>query len=173
MHTEEHNGSDCGLKSVPNRTWDRKRKGNWLMLSGEKYYGALLVPIEANRAGYLKAVWPEISGPVFGRFSAKLGPKTPLDRRGSSCSAGCTKNQPRRPILRQFRGAKQIPARLPSGTQAVKPLGEMIMLVLVFWCFGLVFGQSWPQDPFKRVRLDKWCRTRPKLTPETNSRVVS
>ncbi len=41
---------------------------------------------------------------VFGRFSAKLGPKTPLERRGSSCSAGCSKNQPPRPILRPFRG---------------------------------------------------------------------
>ena len=41
----------------------------------------------------LKAVWPELVGQVFGRCSAKLGPKTPLDRRGSSCSAGCTKNQ--------------------------------------------------------------------------------
>jgi hypothetical protein len=30
---------------------------------------------------------------VFGRCSAKLGPKIPLERRGSSCSAGCTKNQ--------------------------------------------------------------------------------
>ncbi len=38
--------------------------------------------------------------PVFGRFSANLGPKTPLERRGSSCSAGCTQNQPRRRILR-------------------------------------------------------------------------
>ena len=37
---------------------------------------------------------------VFGRFSTKLGPKTLLERRGSSCNAGCTKNQPRRPILR-------------------------------------------------------------------------
>ncbi len=42
----------------------------------------------------------ELFGPVFCRFSAKLGPQTPLDRRGSSCSAGCTKNQPRRPMLR-------------------------------------------------------------------------
>ncbi len=42
-------------------------------------------------------------GPFFGRFSAKLGPKTPLERRGSSCSAGWTKNQPRRPILKPFR----------------------------------------------------------------------
>jgi hypothetical protein len=66
--------------------------------------------------GYLKAVWPEIFGSVFGRFSAKLGPKTPLERRGSSCSAGCTKNQPGRPILRPFRGSKKNPARLPSGT---------------------------------------------------------
>ncbi len=64
-----------------------------------------------NRAhiptGCLKAVWPEFPGSVFGRFSAKLGPKTHLDRRGSSCSAGCTKNDPGRPILRPFRGAKK------------------------------------------------------------------
>ncbi len=45
-----------------------------------------------------------ILGPVFGRFSAELGPNTPLERRGSPCSAGCTKNQPTRTILRQFRG---------------------------------------------------------------------
>ena len=48
---------------------------------------------------------------------------------------------------------------------AVKPLGKMIILVLVFCCFGSVFGQSWPQDPFKRVRLEKWCRTHLKLAP--------
>ena len=46
---------------------------------------------------------------------------------------------------------------------AVKPLGKMIILVLVVCCFGPVFGQSWPQDPFKRVRLEKWCRTHLKL----------
>ncbi len=45
-----------------------------------------------------------IVGLVFGRFPAKLGPKTPPERRGSSCSAGCSTNQPRRPILRPFRG---------------------------------------------------------------------
>ena len=56
--------------------------------------------------GHLKAVWPEMSGSVFD--SAKLGPKTLLDRRGSSCSAGCTTNQPRRTILRPFRGANKI-----------------------------------------------------------------
>ncbi len=42
---------------------------------------------------------------VFGRFSAKLGPKTTLERRGSSCSAGCTKNQ----------GAPEGPRRGPGG----------------------------------------------------------
>ncbi len=30
---------------------------------------------------------------------------------------------------------------------------------------GLVFGPSWPQDPFERVRLEKWCRTRLTLAP--------
>jgi hypothetical protein len=66
----------------------------------------------------LKAVWPGIFGSVFDRFSAKLGPKAPLDRRGSSCSAGCTKNQPGRPILKPFRGAKKKATRLHSSTQA-------------------------------------------------------
>ncbi len=28
--------------------------------------------------------------PNFGRFLAKLGPETSLDRQGSACSAGCT-----------------------------------------------------------------------------------
>ncbi len=50
--------------------------------------------------------WPENPGSVFGEFSAKLCPKTTLERRGSSCSAGRTNNQPGRPILRQCRGAK-------------------------------------------------------------------
>ncbi len=54
-----------------------------------------------------------ISGSAFGRFSAKLGPKTPLDRRGSSCSAGCTKNQPRRPILRPILDSQFPPGRVP------------------------------------------------------------
>jgi hypothetical protein len=40
---------------------------------------------------------------VVGRLLAKLGPTTPLERRGSSCSAGWTQNQPRRPILKRFR----------------------------------------------------------------------
>ena len=34
--------------------------------------------------------------------------EAPLKRRGSSCNAGCTQTQPGRPIIRPFRGAKQI-----------------------------------------------------------------
>ena len=33
--------------------------------------------------------------------------KAPPERRGSSCSAGCTQTQPGKPIIRPFRGAKQ------------------------------------------------------------------
>ncbi len=40
---------------------------------------------------------------ILGGFSAKLGPETPLDRRGSSCSAGWTKNQAVKPIRMPFR----------------------------------------------------------------------
>ena len=43
--------------------------------------------------GYLKAVLLEFVGQVFGWILAQLVHKTPLDRRGSACSAGCTKNQ--------------------------------------------------------------------------------
>ncbi len=56
---------------------------------------------------------------------------------------------------------------------AVKPLGKMIIFVLVFGCFGSAFGQRLRQDFFKRVRLDKWCRTHSKFGPETISRAVS
>jgi hypothetical protein len=41
-----------------------------------------------------------IFGPVFCRFSATFDLTTSLERRGSSCSAGCIKNQPRSGILR-------------------------------------------------------------------------
>ena len=49
-----------------------------------------------------------IIGSVFGPFSAKLGPQVPLERRSSFCSAGCTKYQAGRLILRPCRGTKKI-----------------------------------------------------------------
>jgi len=57
-------------------------------------------------SGYLKVVWLKIFGPVFLDFRLKIDPGTPHDRRGSPGTSICTKNQPRRPILRQFRGTR-------------------------------------------------------------------
>ncbi len=37
-------------------------------------------------------------------MQAKLGPESPLDRRGPHFSAGCTKNQIRKPVLKPFCG---------------------------------------------------------------------
>jgi hypothetical protein len=74
--------------------------------------------------GLGKAVWPETCGPVLGRFSAKLGPKTFLERRVSSCSADCTKHQPGRPIIMPFRGAEKLrPAcfQVPSIEEILTP----------------------------------------------------
>ncbi len=42
--------------------------------------------------------------PILGQTS----PQNPLERRGSSCRAACTKNQPRRPTLRPCRGNSEI-----------------------------------------------------------------
>ncbi len=78
------------------------------------------------RSWYLKAVWPEIFGSVFGRFSAKLGPPTPLKGRGSSCRAGCAIHRPGKPILRPLCGAKNFgqtafryPVRFPVSRYGV------------------------------------------------------
>ena len=49
------------------------------------------------------------AGPVFRSFRPEIDPGTPLDRRGSPGTSICTKNQPRRPILRPF--LKKIPKR--------------------------------------------------------------
>ena len=70
-------------------------------------------------AEYLKAACPEICGSVFGRLSAKRGPQTSLERRGSYCSAGCTKTQPRRPILKTCRGDKNIRRVASYGSRSV------------------------------------------------------
>ena len=46
----------------------------------------------------------KIFGPVFRGFSPEIDPGTPLDRPGAFRTSICTKDQPRRPILRPFRG---------------------------------------------------------------------
>ena len=47
---------------------------------------------------------------------------------------------------------------------AIKLLGNMILLVLGFVVLGQLSGQIGPQDPSKRVRLERWCRTQLKST---------
>ena len=59
--------------------------------------------------GYLKVVWLEIFSPVFPGFSAEADRGTPLDRRDPPGTSISIKNQPRRPIRRQFRGTQKIP----------------------------------------------------------------
>ena len=79
------------------------------------------------------------------------------------------------PQTRESGGRGQVPAP-PAGDNQLEAtdfdtcLESRKFCILVFGCFDQVFGQSWPQDPFKRVKLEKWCRTRPILAPETNSR---
>jgi len=60
-------------------------------------------------AGYLKAVWLKIVGPVFLDFRPEIDPGTPRDRRGLPGTSICTKNQPGRPILMPFRGSQKLP----------------------------------------------------------------
>ena len=62
-----------------------------------------------GNTGYLKAVWPKMFGPVLLGFRPEIDPGTPLDRRGLPGASICTKNQPRRPILRPFRGTQKLP----------------------------------------------------------------
>jgi hypothetical protein len=47
---------------------------------------------------------------VLGRFFAAVGPKTPLNGSGSKNGAECTTKQPRKPIIRPFRGSFLIQA---------------------------------------------------------------
>ncbi len=56
---------------------------------------------------------------------------------------------------------------------AVKPLGNMIILVFVFCCFWPAFGKKMPQNPVKGVRLEKQCRTHLKLGPQINHEAIS
>ncbi len=64
----------------------------------------------AYRGGRFKRLRQEIKiyslVSVLGRFPAKLGPKTPLNRSGSTNGVECTKNQHRRPILIPSRGGR-------------------------------------------------------------------
>jgi len=87
-------------------------------------------------------------------------PQKPLERWGSSCSASCTKNQPRRPNPRPLRGTKQIrPDCLQiQGTKqmrSIQPthpnwLSEINMAGNVRVGVRPSFGQTLPPKPLER-----------------------
>jgi hypothetical protein len=54
-----------------------------------------------------------------------------------------------------------------------KPFGAGPYSILVFADFRPFSGQTWPQDPFRRVRLETRCRTHLKSAQETKSNASS
>ncbi len=64
------------------------------------------------------ALWSLYRHPHYTRTGkGGRGPKTPLERRGSYCSAGCTYNQAGRPMLVPFRGANNFRPDCFQGTR--------------------------------------------------------
>jgi hypothetical protein len=135
-----------------------------------------------------KAQGPRGTEGVQHDTATRMRPRTPLERRGSSCSAGCTKNQPRRPIIRPFRGTKkfrsdclQVPRldvhALPNTRSRPRNLVAIMLRSkncnLSFVIFLSFSGQTGPETQLQRARLEKWCRTCLKLAPETNYNVTS
>ena len=83
-------------------------------------------------------------------------PQNPPERRGSSCSAGCTKNQPRRPILRPILDSQFPPGRVPLGPiKCTKCPLEFLLKRGEEW--GLDFGQFF----LGTVRVPGWSPTPP------------
>jgi hypothetical protein len=85
-------------------------------------------------AGYLKAVWPEICGSVFGRFSAKLSPQNPSRTTGLVLQCRLHQQSAPQTNSKAISWHQQIPARLPSGTQHRDP-------IVFFW--PSVFLEAW------------------------------
>ena len=77
-------------------------------------------------------------GPALLCFRAKIDPGTPLDRRGLPGTSICTKNQPRRPILRPFRGTEKLPPdclQLPGGINVSWiSLETSVTYMQTVWC---------------------------------------
>ncbi len=91
----------------------------------------------------------------------KLGPETPLDRRGSSDSAGVTQNQPRRAIPSPFLGSwsaavdkVQSPLKTPLCFRSKLKL-KLKYIIVVLADVVLVSGQSLARDRYEMPRLAK------------------
>ena len=85
-------------------------EGTGKALESKKDGGATRIPTSLlefwrDWTGYPKAVRLEIFGPVFPRFLAETDPRDPPRSPGPASHINLhPKNQPRRPILRTFRG---------------------------------------------------------------------
>ena len=127
--------------------------------------------------GYLKALWPKIVGLVFRDFRLKIDPGTPLDRRGLLGTSICTKNQPRRPILRPIRGNLIFWVLWHTGEGVAGHLTIGCLDAVWLKIFGLVFFGFWadnrPQDPSRRRGLPGTSILYQKSAPGTNSKTVS
>ncbi len=92
-----------------------------------------------------------MAGAAFAAGATKTGIATVA---GATFDAGATKTG-KTQRLKRVRAARAKSARAPDTyLVAVKPLGKMLILVLVFCCFGAVLGNSLPQDPFRRARVE-------------------
>ena len=77
--------------------------------------------------------------PVFLGFRPEIDPVTPLNRRGSPGTSICTKNQPRRPLLRPFRG--HFIFWVPGGPRSAVARGELGSLAGYLKAVGVrIFG---------------------------------
>ena len=137
-------------------------------------------------------------GPVLLGFRQEIDPGIPLDRRGLPGTSICTKNQPRRPILRPLRDTQLLPPdclQVPSSTMSTRVRqrmrfkgvsgSEALLFLEHLW---LVLGRSWfqtaplghfapqtdVQNQFRRWRKQKMlCNTRadkPKTPSEPHPR---
>ncbi len=71
----------------------------------------------SQRAGYLKAVWPEIFGPVFLGFSAESDPRDPLRSPGPAPHINLREKSAPQTDTKSTSWRTKTPARLPSGAQ--------------------------------------------------------
>ncbi len=73
-------------------------------------------------------------------------------------------------------GAGPVPARSREGRKLYESrscVGFLGGFLDFSFGFGSFSGQTWPQDPFRRVTLEKWCRTHLKSAPKTNCNAIS